>query len=634
MPEPPTPLSGVKIMLSMTLNANSLVPPPDWAVHQRHLFQRMNEAGESFVRRYTREDGTLVWRDEWPGMDGSDDGYESFFNFPLFYALGGGEEIHRLSRFEWDAITRQFTAYGQIHNEFDAGYDWMHHGEGNQYLYYFGLADPSVEKDRSRSLRFAGLYMGEDPDAPNYDPEHKSIRSPINGSRGPRFENTAEDWCTHRAVLDGYPPPFDDLPGVPGPLCQWTDDRIFGEILTRMNARMMRGDIPLNLTATGLITHAFLYTGEEKYRRWVLDYTEAWWDRARRNGGFIPDNVGPNGEIGELMGGAWWGGYYGWKWPHGFGHILEPVVIAASCALLLTGDASWLDFPRSQMDRIHELGRRDGKAWVVPHRYARDGWYDYRPMNPTYAIHLWTLTHTEEDLERVERIRDGASWTDVADHRSKGEYNHAAPWYAYVRGEFSDYPRQIMEFTHREILRRLHATRHDDGDPAEWDVHHWQDLNPVCTEALVQLTLGAPLTIYHGGLLHAPLRYYDSENRRPGLPEGVSALVESVTGDRLTLTLVNTDPLQERRVTLQAGAFAEHAFTDTLLHPLPNALKTAHPEAELPSLTPLKLDAPHFTLLLGPGAGTRLEIGLKRYVRTPSYARPWDGDSGSEGVRE
>ena len=69
------------------------------------------------------------------------------------------------------------------------------------------------------------------------------------------------------AVLDGYPPPFEDLPGVPGPLCPWTDDRVMGEILSRMNARMMRGDVPLNLTATGLVTHAFLYTGEEKYRQ-------------------------------------------------------------------------------------------------------------------------------------------------------------------------------------------------------------------------------------------------------------------------------------------------------------------------------------------------------------------------------
>ncbi|MBW3625251.1 MAG: hypothetical protein KY468_17785 [Armatimonadetes bacterium] len=600
-------------------------PPPDWAVHQRHLFRRMNEAGAFFVRRYTREDGTLVWRDAWPGMDGSDDGYESFFNFPLFYALGGAEEIHHLSRYEWDAVTRQFTAYGQVHNEFDAYYDWMHHGESNLYLYYFGLADPTVEKDRDRALRFAGLYMDEDPDAPNYDPERRLIRSPITGSKGPRFENTAEDWCTHRAVLDNYPPPFDDLPDVPGPKCQWTDDRIFGEILARMNERMMRGDIPLNLTATSLMAHAYLTTGEEKHRQWVLDYIEAWMERTRKNGGIVPDNVGPNGEIGELMGGDWWGGYYGWRWPHGFNHLLEPILIAASNALLLTGDPGWLDFPRTQMDRIHEQGRKESGRWVVPHRHGSEGWYDYRPMNPTPAIHLWALTHDDADRERVERIRAGQPWNTVEDQRSKGEYNHAAPWYAFVRGEFPEYPREILGFTYREMIRRLDAIRHDDGDPAEWDVHHWQDLNPVCAEALVQLTLGAPNTIYHGGLLHAPLRHFDAEGRRPGLPEGVSALVERVEKERVTLVLANTDPLNEKRVTVQAGAFGEHEFTDALLSPTLDPIESQNLGGEIPATQPQTVSARYLEIRLGPNAVTRATLGLKRYAHTPSYVRPWDG---------
>ena len=62
------------------------------------------------------------------------------------------------------------------------------------------------------------------------------------------------------------------------------------------------------------------------------------YERTRTNGGIVPDNVGPSGEIGELMDGKWWGGYYGWRWPHGYGHLLEPILIAASNALLLTGD--------------------------------------------------------------------------------------------------------------------------------------------------------------------------------------------------------------------------------------------------------------------------------------------------------
>jgi len=74
--------------------------PPGWAVKQRHLIDLMDRAVQLFVERYTRPDGTLVWRDRWPGMDGSDDGYESFASFPLFYIVGGGEHVHELARKE------------------------------------------------------------------------------------------------------------------------------------------------------------------------------------------------------------------------------------------------------------------------------------------------------------------------------------------------------------------------------------------------------------------------------------------------------------------------------------------------------------------------------------------------------
>ena len=102
---------------------------------------------------------------------------------------------------------------------------------------------------------------------------------------------------------------------------------------------------------------------------------------------------------------------------------------------------------------------------------------------------------------------------------------------------------------------------HDDTDPETWDVHHWQELNPVHTEALLQLTCGGPQIVYHGGLLHVRLRYYDAEAARPGLPPDVAALVDRIEGNRLRVQLVNTSPQHARRLVLQSGAFGEHRFT-------------------------------------------------------------------------
>ena len=258
-------------MLTVTATQKSV--PPTWALLQRHLIEIMNEAGHLFLDKNTREDGTIVWREHWPGMDGSDDAYESFYTFPLFYALGGAEDYRHLGRKQWEAVTWQFTEYGQLYREFDAYYDWMHHGEAYTFLHYFGMADPNQHVDRQRALNFAAMYMGEDPEARNYDPEYKIIRSPINGGAGPCFEMTAEDWHTHRGDLSRYLAPYEDIPGIDGSdpfvKADWTDDTVLEQILKLMNERMVPGDVPLNLNATSLISNAFLYTGEEKYRAWA-----------------------------------------------------------------------------------------------------------------------------------------------------------------------------------------------------------------------------------------------------------------------------------------------------------------------------------------------------------------------------
>ena len=149
--------------------------------------------------------------------------------------------------------------------------------------------------------------------------------------------------------------------------------------------------------------------------------------------------------------------------------------------------------------------------------------------------------------------------------------------------------------------------RNDFGDPQEWDVHHWQDINPVRTEALIQLTCGGPQVIYHGGLLHVRLRYYDAEARRPGLPPDVAALVTNVDADSVTAQLVNSSPLHERRVIVQAGAFAEHHITE---------VESSAQEA------PLSVDGSHFEVVLPPGRTITLTCHLMRYSHTPSYKQP------------
>lgn len=598
-----------------TIDFTARQPPPSWAVRQRHLITLMNQAAPRFVERYTRPDGTLIWREKWPGMDGSDDGYESFLSFPLFYILGGGEHVHELARREWNAVTWQFTQYGQVYREFDAYYDWMHHGESYTYIYYLGLADPLHYMDRSRALRFAAMYIGEDPEAPNWDPERRMIRSPINGSRGPRLQMSAEDWVTHRPVLAEYLSPYQDVPGYesddPFVIVDWNDDEAFSRILELMNQRMVPGDVPLNLNATSLVTHAFLYTGEEKYRQWVLDYLAAWVERTQRNGGIMPDNIGPNGQIGERMNGKWWGGYYGWRWPHGAWIILESTLIAGSNATLLTGDPSWLDLHRSQADLLWSLRREENGAVKVPARHGDCGWFDYRPPTPDSYIRLYFMSQQADDYQRlVERFPERDTWHNEPRFFKAGAYPPAA-WFAYMEGNNPDFPERVLEDTYIGICQRLEQIEQDTTDPETWDVHHWQNLNPVLPEGLVQMAMGTPGAVYHGGLLHASVRYFDPRRRRPGLPEDVAALVEKVEPSTVTLNLVNTNPLEKRELIVQAGTFGEHLFTDVVQLSETNS-----------ACPPLRVNGKWLRVHIGPSTQIRLRIGVRRFANVPSYTFP------------
>lgn len=586
--------------------------PPEWALLQRKIIDLLDFAAVEFVERYTRPDGTLVWKKHWPGMDGSDDPYEGFMNFPLFYMLGGSKHVHQESRRIYDAITWQWAQYGQIYREYDAYYDWMHHGESNLMIYFFGLADPSVMKDRQRSLFFADLFTGYDGEADNYDRELKLMRSPIQGSRGPRFEQTWEDWSTHREVLDNYPPPFEDIPDVPGPKCPWTDDHVYEEILLRIKERMAKGDVPLNLTSTALAAHAFMYAGREQHYDFVIEYLHAWKERTIANEGIMPDNVGLSGMTGEHMDGKWWGGYYGWRWPHGAFTIIEPSIIAGSSAVLLTGEDSHLDLARSQLDMLWEKRKWVDDHWVVPHKHMDAGWTDYRPLNPQYPLYCWLISMKEADRERLERHYEQGSAVEPTEQVGKGFIGNALPWYEYVSGRSPEYPEKILRINYKLILRQLKRLRLDQGDPATWDIHHWQLHTPMVLEGMVQTMLGAPMHIYHGGLLHAQLRYFDGLSRRPGLPPSVGGLVEKVHADYIMVSLVNLDEHHSKEIVMQAGTFGEHQWIDAEI--LNNAGQR---------IGQRKIDHKFVSVRLKPSAGIQLKLFVQRYTNRPTYDTPW-----------
>ena len=106
------------------------------------------------------------------------------------------------------------------------------------------------------------------------------------------------------------------------------------------------------------------------------------------------------------------------------------------------------------------------------------------------------------------------------------------------------------------------------------------------------------------------MHYFDPQHRRPGLPEYVAALVDRVSADGVSLTLVNTDPVEGHDVLLQAGSFGEHQFTKAQL------------ENENGQDKAIEVEDQYLQVHLGPAAQAHLHLGLKRFAHSPSYSSP------------
>jgi hypothetical protein len=624
-----------------------LLEPPGWAIAQRQLFTLLDHAWRQFEHDFTGPDGRLNYGGRLTSRDGVDDFYETFFNWPQLYLLGGADDLLAASERHWMGITRQLTELDMLHDEYERGYDWFHQSESLLLFYFLCMAAP--DRWAERALRFADLYV--DPAHGNYDPAHRIIRRPHNGSDPRRtglFDGQHYPWLPEEAERYGFPLAWVLPPGAVEPPRE-RDPRL-GE---QMRRRMGVGDTAVNLAATSLVRNALMLSGDTRYRDWIAEYVGAWRERAMANGGILPDNVAPDGTVGGLLEGRWYGGHYGWSWPHGWYGVGQAAAAAALAAAAI-GDDSFLYQLRSTMDEIIARGKvmafteADSSLhskWTVqldedvntpilhvPYRYGDRGWFDYNPMQLSVPAALWHHTASPADRERIEQLRAGSGhdWRAVRAFRSKEEAGHEEPWFAFLAGDNPEYPERILAAAQAQVRHRLARMEHYRGhEVAEADIHLWQQSNPVVTEALVQLTWGGPQVMYNGGLQQARVRYYDAQARRAGLPPSVAALVSRIDPEATVVDLVNLDPQASRAVIVQAGAFAEDTIR-TVRHTAcadPSWIGGLYDYGhQTPAVTSAvtHVDGPWLQVALPRSTRIRLTLRLDLHTNRPSYRTPFD----------
>src|SRR5262245_27354312 len=601
----------------ITLVVDTPLSPPGWALMERELLRANSSACERFAAKYVDQRGYLAHTPRWGTLDGPDDAIETFHNWTLLHALGGSDTVLQLYKKAQEGHWKQYgelrtkltelASNGAYHKEFITQSDWFHTGEGMRAFFFLGLSEPNDPKYRERMKRFAGLYMNEDPEAPNYDPVHRIIKSIWNGSRGPMLRKaTVYDW-----VGDPVSGKFHLLHNRAGRSKLLDLDTYYPKMLAHCTEYLdSAGDNFLNLAATILATNAYMLTREPKYRDWVVEYVNAWKERAQASGGNVPSNVGLDGKPGGEYKGQWWKGTYGWNFTIFDGEIEQIAhrnYFTAGTwpgfanALLLTGDQSYVGVLRRQMDNIYAQKKIENGRVLLPQMYGdprgykHDGppsWYHYteNPFTDRLTeIYLWSMDR--KDLERVPK--EG--------------------WIGFLEGLNPDYPVQALKAELNSVRRNLEMIRTDSTTAETRLADYLLDLNPAATNALVNLTLGGYFPRGRIWTLHSRFRYFDPAARRAGLPPDVGALVEKLAADSASLTLVNTNSSQARTVVVQAGAQGEHQFESASL-----AGKTT------------KIGGPLVTVRLDPGCGARIEFQMSRYRNQPTLAQPWDGGAAAK----
>ena len=565
---------------------NKITPAPAWALAEREMLEEAAVGARLWLERYVKPDGSVNVPERWGVTDGPDDIMETVRGWPLVYAMGAPEAVADAYEKVWEGHLGQFgrakipavelAKDGIFVKEFPPSFDWEHTGEGLQAFYWDALGRPGHAGNLARARRFAGFYLNEDPGAPNYDPRLKIIRSLFNGSKGPITRPvTPVDW-------DG-----DENP------------KRAERFSTSSN---IRGDHPLNLLATTLATQAYLLTHEPKYKRWVLEYVDAWRDRAAANGGNFPSNIGLDGKIGGEWGGKWYGGIFGWNSPDDGlrNYVLRGVPAAFGQAAMLSGNAAYIDPVRRQVDNIFAAARTENGEVLVPHYYGESpaggkvGWYGYRKgeffptgalgnlSETTIELYLWSLNTA--DLKRV--------LPNPPDRRS------VQGWLEFLQGSRPSYPLEAMQLERQDVARSVERVR---GSATGYGP------SPVAFESLANLTLGAANLYGSGDVLRSQVRYFDPERRRAGLARDVAALVDKIEQGSVSLTLVNTNTSASRRLIVQMGAYGEH-----------QAISVRVGDRTIP------VNAPYFEIELAAGAGEQLIIAIKRLANDPTLRFPWE----------
>jgi hypothetical protein len=582
---------------------NTPQDPPDWAVKERHLFDAHTEAIKRFFDKYFDGRGWYKGYLTWGMGIGSDDMLQGCANLNLLYALGGSKEaldsywrayhgnIQQLRTQKVEAA----PSWGVIHDGFIAADDTFHIEEMYAGFNHLPVADPYNAEYRKEALRFAGYFLNEGlpKDAePIFDFEHHVIRSGVIGSLGAILKIEPNFWGFGWEELEKRPA-FRD----------WTN---------------VKGDAQANLAASTFVANAYLLSGDEKYRRWVIDYVSVWCRYAADHDGIFPANVGLSGKVGEHWDGKWWTHMHG-NW--GLSRTL--VAGLENASLLSGGDGNYMEAIRRLAAGLMKHAVQDKGRKFAPGSFDGNQWAGRAKLDDLLT-RLYLTTFRADDLALAEADMEARGVGGPPGNRDPFYTTPHYAWLSYLLGKNPEYPDRILDADigrlqdnikwmeePREIAQSTcGVTAGRVFRDRDWERNtealHW--FMPVATHSLINLTCGG--TGHNNGkgtrVVLAELWHFDPEANRPGLPPDIAALVDKITADGVGLRLVNLSKTAARTVVVQTGAYGENQCLQVVC-----------------GGQTTKVDRNCIVVKLEPGCGGYLQLAVKRFANPPRAGLPW-----------
>ncbi|MHC4913945.1 MAG: hypothetical protein ACYTGB_00520 [Planctomycetota bacterium] len=488
---------------------------PAWAEKELAAFAAVERCYRDFMKRYTKPDGSTVVTARC-SHGNIDDIIEGFFKWDKFVLLAASDELReqyvRVWKYHWNYGTEK----GWFENGFYVkGYDAEHAGELLPMLW--ACVELRPDDRELTSVNEATAKVLTSPEW--FHPERHLFRYSFVRSR-PIDEAWRKKYLEPRWV----------------------------------------GECGVNTVYAGCVWLAHLTSGQEKYRRWVLDYCTAWNRAAAANKGVFPYHIDtPSGKLGPGGDGRWWAGSR-----HGdrggtssFDYARYGMVTPTRGLRNLPVAAAFLDGGEEKhaaglVSTVKALfaNAKDGLP-VAAYDPEQGGWFRGKKWPhhiPVLLDKAFVLTW-DPDLRKlmdsypVEKVR----WLE----------QEFAEWcrFTYCGRGGLEVAEKAFDRAKRRAERRMEKAAAL-KEPKKGDDLTEVTLERVCDFAYVDGAQWGGHNARCGGPSPGPVGYFDERGRR-GLPPGVAALVRNVDEGSVTLLVCNTGG-RPVRLLVTGGYYGQH----------------------------------------------------------------------------